>query len=122
LPTTSSSPASTDQLQSYLEHITQHDDVFRTEFFTHILLDEPNTASSINEAVRDLASSYGSKVLSLTPRAHLAQLALGPYLIAEGSLWQVFRLYDDAQGAFMVGVEPPDSEEYDQTSLCVSKS
>ena len=68
-----------------------------------------------------MARAYGSKVLTLQPRAHLAPLALGPYLIAEGSLWQVFRLYDDVQGAFMIGVEPPASEEYDYTSNHLNK-
>lgn len=69
----------------------QHDDVFRTEFLTYFLSDEPYTARSTHEAVRDMTSFYGSKVLLLTPGANLVQLALGPYLIAEGSLWKTVR-------------------------------
>lgn len=103
-----------DQLQSYIEHVLQHDDVFRTEFLANILLvDGPSTTCATNQTVHDLARSYGSELLSLKSQSHhKTRLASGPYLIAEGSLWQVSRLYDDVQGAFIVGVEPPDAEEY----------
>lgn len=113
LPTKSSTSLSTDQLQSYVDNVLQHDDVFRTEFLANILLvDGPSTTCATNQTMHDLARSYGSELLLLRSRSHhMTQLASGPYLIAEGSLWQVSRLYDDVQGAFMVGVEPPGAEE-----------
>ena len=99
-------------LQLYFDHLLQHDDVFRPEFLDNILLtDGPDTSNG--QAVHEFASSYGSKLLLLDLQSnHMLQLAPGPYLIVEGSLWQVSRLYDDTHGAFIVGVQPPAAEEY----------
>ena len=114
LPTKLSTSPTVDQLHSYVDHVLWQDDVFRMEFLANILLvDDPDNTGTTNQTVHGLTRYYGSTILSLKPQSHhLRQLAPGPYLIAEGSLWQVSRLYDDAQGAFMVGVEPSGAEKY----------
>ena len=94
--------------------MVQGDDVFHPEFLANIVLvgDSSGTAGTVQN-VRSLANSWESNILSLKSQSDHMMLPIpGPHLIANGSLWQVSRLYDDVQGAFMVAVEPPVTKEY----------
>ncbi|KAJ9612323.1 hypothetical protein H2200_003920 [Cladophialophora chaetospira] len=101
--------SSSDRLPSYVDHVLQTDDVFQRGFLANIIvLDGPSIAGEIKQNGEGLANSWASSVLSLKSQIDPMMLPVpGPHLIAEGSLWQVSRLYEDVQGAFMVAVEPP---------------
>lgn len=116
LPRTYPKFLSKDGLQSYVEHVLQNDDVWQPEFLASIILvDGPGNPRENVHNEHDLVRSYGSKILSLDRWSHHVNLLVpGPYLIEDGSLWQVSRLHDDIQGAFMVAVEPPEAKEYYQ--------
>ncbi|OAL31268.1 hypothetical protein AYO20_08323 [Fonsecaea nubica] len=108
---------SKDGQQSYVDYVLQNDDVLQPEFLANILLlDGPGDPRGNAHSEHDLVRSYGSKILSLERWSHQMTLPVpGPYLIEDGSLWQVSRLYDDIQGAFMVAVEPPEAKKVDDT-------
>ena len=42
----------------------------------------------------------------LAPSSDNHELAAGPHVLCSGMLSQVFRIYDDANGAFLLGVRP----------------
>ncbi|KAL8939594.1 MAG: hypothetical protein Q9216_003274 [Gyalolechia sp. 2 TL-2023] len=81
------------------------DDVFRDAFLQAVIFTKEGTESLeiTAEAERYLAS-LGTTFLEVMTAA----IAPGPYLASRGQLLEVYRLYDDAQGAFITGILPHD--------------
>ncbi|KAI4200446.1 MAG: hypothetical protein LQ350_003894 [Teloschistes chrysophthalmus] len=84
------------------------DDVSRHEFAKGILLQPNGTAANFSSEAKALLKSWGNswiKTLAVT-------VPPGPYFYKDNTLWQVLRLFDDHQGAFLVSLRPADDGAY----------
>ena len=79
------------------------DDVIRREFAKGIIF-TAESEDRLPEESRELLEAWGNVWMrvGLTD----AKLPLGPYFYKDNALWNVARLYDDTQGAFVVAVKP----------------
>ncbi|KAI4092830.1 MAG: hypothetical protein L6R37_007510 [Teloschistes peruensis] len=84
------------------------DDVLRQEFAKGILLQPNVTAASFSSGAKALLNSWGNswiQTLAVT-------VPPGPYFYKDNALWQVLRLFDDHQGAFLVSLRPAEDGAY----------
>lgn len=96
-------------LESYVDQLTQADDVFQPEFLSGIIfVGADKSEVTITPDVLKLLDLWGTRWTNFVPTESLDEenLLAGPYIVASGWLWQVLRLYDDTQGAFMVSIKP----------------
>ena len=96
---------------AWLEGFIGSDDVIRREFLESIVF---VTSSLPEESVltpdcQALLESWGSK---WTVRHNSDGLA-GPFWVAGKGVWQIYRLYDDCQGAFLCSVRPTAAPGYE---------
>ena len=93
------------------------DDVFHNQFLRGIVL--LGAASSIvNERNRGVLRSYGNEWIEVWESYVTERLpAEGPYWTNGKQLFQIFRLYDDAQGAFVSSIVPKDGTSYQEVRL-----
>lgn len=79
------------------------DDVIRREFAKGIIF-TAESEDQLPEDSRELLKSWGNvwMKVGLTD----SRLPPGPYFYKDNALWNVARLYDDTQGAFVIAVQP----------------
>lgn len=83
------------------------DDVFRKEFLSGVIFTEVDAGFEVTPEAIDLLKSLGTTwVEVLEYGATKDTPAPGPYITYERQLLEVFRLYDDTQGAFVTSVVP----------------
>ena len=88
------------------------DDVFHNEFLSGIMFTEAAKGKSldISPGAHKLLKSLGTAWIEVveTPDADVtgATPLPGPYLTHGGHLLEIFRLYDDVQGAFITSLVP----------------
>ena len=114
MPSNLSISPTSDDLQDYIDHLSKHDDVFQPDFLANILLvDEFSSTDRIDLDPNHIICLYGSSILSLNSQLHHSESPVpGPYLLADGFLWRMSRLYNDVQGVFMVAVAPSVKQRY----------
>ena len=77
------------------------------EFLSAIIFRGPKHVDlTISPSVKALFETWGT--LWFKHVVDDLDLLPGPYLVVKESLWQVLRLYDDVQGAFLVSVRTAD--------------
>ena len=83
------------------------DDVFREEFLSGVIFTEVDAGFEVTpEAIELLKSLETTWIEVLEYGTTKDTPAPGPYITYEGQLLEVFRLYDDTQGAFVTSVVP----------------
>ncbi|KAF2007617.1 amidase signature enzyme [Amniculicola lignicola CBS 123094] len=102
-------------LESTLESFLVEDDVITPEFFGTVLLVRKGNFDLTFTSVR---TRWGTSIVQSVQVHEGTQTTLvtGPYLIHYGRLWQVLRLYDDVQKAFLVTLRP----RLDGTFTCLN--
>lgn len=88
-------------LEETLENYLSKDDVIKSQFFTTILV-----TTDVNFKTKTIATKWG--VLGVFPLrlGDGVQCATGPYIVHYDALWEVRRLYDDVQKAFLITLRP----------------
>jgi hypothetical protein len=93
-------------LKDVIAQFDRHDDVFRSKFLNGVIF-----IASINLEVtpeaRALLKSMGNawvEILEVTEVEGL--LPSGPHIFFEQDIYEIRRLYDDSQGAFMTSIVP----------------
>ncbi|KUJ13471.1 uncharacterized protein LY89DRAFT_737451 [Mollisia scopiformis] len=97
----------TDWLEAHITESLELDDVLREDFLQTILLAGPGTEqlSSIQPFERlTNPQSRTWKIKRIESVGWQSGLLPGPYIVVGDQLWQVLRLYDDTQGAFLAPV------------------
>lgn len=85
------------------------DDVFRDNFLNGVIfIGVPSgTSPDISPAAYKLLESLGSRCVEPFDTDGADETPPpGPYVTAEQYLLEIFRIYDDVQGAFMNGIIP----------------
>ena len=90
-----------------LRHV-QSDDVHHPLFLQAIIFagaseQEISFSPEILDRMRELEILWHT---FLAQHSNDLELAAGPHLFSFGMLSQIFRVYDDANGAFLLGVQP----------------
>lgn len=112
MPCPPGEPIDTDWLGAYLSKALRIDDVLRKEFLTTILLTSNDSTTKLElDQGTDLATSFDIQSIK---HASSQDLIPGPYMIVGGDLWQVLRLYQDLQGAFLAPVRKSTRGGYEQ--------
>ncbi|KAL9013658.1 MAG: hypothetical protein Q9173_001652 [Seirophora scorigena] len=89
-------------LRKKLASYRSTDDVFCDEFLTWVLFTGiPAEESRISPGARHYMESMG-----ITYKIIPAAASPGPYLACAGQLLEIYRLYDDTQGAFVTSILP----------------
>jgi len=94
-------------INNFVKHGLQQNEL-KQDFVKQILYhDDAQLEASERTPIKSLLQS--PTPVWLTLNAHTDQVhsvRAGPYAIKNRALWQVSKVYDDTQGAFMVAVEP----------------
>ena len=89
-----------------LEAYRSADDVFCDDFLNGVIFTGV-TNGHISQAARKLLESLGNSWIETIDTGGADDIPPpGPYVTAEQHLLEVFRLYNDGQGAFMHGLIP----------------
>ena len=98
-------------LDEYIASCLADDDVFKLEFLSVLVfVGHQDLGSEVSAEVRSLFKSWGTKYFVII--AEHKDLLPRPHLAIDGKLYQVFRLYDDVQAAFLVSVRATMQSEY----------
>lgn len=98
-------------LEQYIASCLEDDDVFKLEFLSVLVfVGHRGPGSEVSAEVRSLFESWGTKRCMII--AEHKDLLPGPHLVIDGRLYQVLRLYDDVQAAFLVSVRANTQSEY----------
>jgi hypothetical protein len=83
------------------------DDVLNEEFLHTILITGPGAEAFMAESAEDLLRSAGESwgTVNVQILGDESELLPGPYAVIGQELWQIHRLYEDTQGAFLVPVK-----------------
>ena len=93
-------------LRQTIENYRSKDDVFRNDFLEGVVFSGVTSGSSleISPAANELLESLGTGWVEILDVNDGDDIPLpGPYVTAGNHLLEIFRLYDDLQGAFMNG-------------------
>ena len=96
-------------LAQTLETYRTADDVFRDDFLSGVIFTglTDGTCVDISPAAHQLLESLGNSWIETLDTNDIDKTPPpGPYVTAGQHLLEVFRLYDDVQGAFMNGLIP----------------
>ena len=96
-------------LAQTLESYRATDDVFCDEFLSGVIFTgvTSGTYVDVSPAAYLLLKSLGNSWIETLDIDDIDQIPPpGPYVAAEQHLLEIFRLYDDIQGAFMNGIIP----------------
>ena len=97
-------------LQRFIADAEASDDVFQQPFLISVMFisNSPDQSISLGNGVDALLQSYGNERVDVFGSDDVAidTLPTGPYVSYQGRLWQPLRIYNDAQSAFMVSLEP----------------
>jgi len=94
-------------LEDKLDSYSLQDDVIKPEFFETVLL-----AGGGHISYMVVETRWGKTSLQSLDNGEGMQCAPGPYIVHRDSLWQVLRLYDDIQKAFLVTLRPDQDERW----------
>lgn len=102
-----------DNLQKLCREFQARDDVFRPEFLQGVIV-RGAASSEGSSSLEELWSDWGTKWQYFDNAEDTNNMIpSGPYVIQQGRLAQVWRLYDDHNKAFLTAVWPsPDDERY----------
>lgn len=82
--------------------------IFLREFVKDvILLCNNNPSVNLSKEAEKLLQSWGNRCIA----QGYYELTPGPYYYKDNALWQVMRLYEDYQGAFLISIKPEMGEE-----------
>jgi hypothetical protein len=102
---------SAEWLETCLRQALATDDVLRKEFLTTILINGlPSTEDDLTTDLWSSLKVYGTKYLELHRGSQ--DIIPGPYARQAGSIWQLHRLYNDTQGAFLLPVKQLEGRRY----------
>ena len=93
-------------LRQTIETYRSEDDVFRDDFLKGVIFSGVTSGSNpdISPVANELLESLGTSWIEIRDVNEGDDTPLpGPYVAAEHHLLEIFRLYDDHQGAFMTG-------------------
>ena len=94
------------------------DDVFHDQFLRGLVLVSTTPSIIITDEAHSLLRIYGNEWIEIWNSYSTERLpAEGPYWTNRTQLFQIFRLYDDAQGAFVSGIVPKDEIVYQEIRL-----
>lgn len=98
-------------LERYISSCLSDDDVFQVEFLSVLIFSgHQDPGSGLSAEVRSLLESWGTKHYVIL--AEHEDLLPGPHLVIGGRLYQVLRLYDDDQAAFLISVRESPQPQY----------
>lgn len=98
-------------LEQYIASCLADDDVFKLEFLSVLVfVGQQDLGNEVSAEVKSLFKSWGTKHCVII--AEHKDLLPGPHLAVDGKLYQVLRLYDDVQAAFLVSVRATTQSEY----------
>lgn len=92
-------------LEDTLHKYIQNDDVIKPEFFATVLL-----AGTADIEPMTLQTRWGTSNVQSLHVLDTKDFIFGPHIAHNGSLWQVLRLYDDFQKAFLVTLRPTSND------------
>ena len=98
---------SADWLKSLLDDFLQADDVFCSAFLSGVVFYGRGVSNdfSLDSGSQDVLSSHRTLwTRFIDPADADGPLLPGPYVLENGLLWKVSRLYDDIAGAFTLGL------------------
>jgi hypothetical protein len=91
-------------LRNYIPIILKADDVMREEFLQAVILTGDNLRNETSAGFLETMKLYKTK--SVRTMTLDKKMLPGPYYTYDGALWQILRLYQDSQNAFLVAVQP----------------
>ena len=89
-----------DWMQGCLDHFKESDDVFRSHFLQGIIFSSGQHEPSISLEATRLLENFGMLWHRFLVSDSSNPLALGPYVLLDGCIYEPFRLYEDHHGAF----------------------
>ena len=96
-----------DFIEKELARYRSVDDVFRGEFLGGVIFTNVDAGFEVTPEATELLKSLGTTWVEVLNNGNTKDTpAPGPYITYEGQLLEVFRLYDDTQGAFVTSVVP----------------
>lgn len=108
VPPTSNPDSLADHITAFVNHALQLDDVFCPDFLSLVLV----LGDTNKELEVSLPASWNcSRVHSIQRNEASGGPAPGPYLLDNGTLSPIWRLYDDTANAFSLPVRPGDHGE-----------
>ena len=91
-------------LSQTIENYRSNDDVFRNDFLKGVIFSGSGSSLDISPAANELLESLGTSWIEILDVKDGDDTPLpGSYVTAGHNLLEIFRLYDDLQGAFMNG-------------------
>ena len=102
-------------LESLLEDALRVDDVFCFAFLSGVVFHSHGILNrySLDAGAQKFLSSHGNSWAHFIDASHRADPLLpGPYILENGLLWKVSRLYEDTADAFTVGLRTISNERY----------
>ena len=106
-------------LRKTIENYKTIDDVFRNEFLTGVIFAAKRAELEVTATAQNLLRSLGNGWIEIHDLNLVDSVpAPGPYMTNGRELLEVFRLYDDTQGAFMTGLISDADAGYKE--LCLS--
>lgn len=96
-------------LAQILKFYRAADDVFREDFLSGVIFTglTNGTCVDVSPAANQLLESLGNSWIETLDTNDIDKIPPpGPYVTAGQHLLEIFRLYDDVQGAFMNGIIP----------------
>ena len=96
-----------DWLREKIAKFKQDDDVFCTEFLSGVIF-TASTEFSLSTAVGEvLQSEFGTTLIEKVVSSESdARLKPGPYYFYNGQVFSIWKLCNDTQGAFLIGLVP----------------
>lgn len=91
-----------DWLRQKVMSYRSSDDVFCDAFMIGVVFTQGTRMPKVSAEASDYMKSLGNTWFKITA----ARQSPGPYLTFGGQLFEVYRVYDDTQGAFMTGIFP----------------
>jgi hypothetical protein len=91
-----------------LETYAKHDDVFRWEFLSGIILVGASKSDvEMTDGARNFLESLGNEWIEWVENgSQQVQIPLGPVAFVNGKFTSILRLFDDSRKAFVVAVKP----------------
>lgn len=107
LLTVSGSFPTTEQLRTTFQAFSELDDVWSNDFLECIIIQFTESQRSLTDDERTVVHDLGtSNLYAFHQIPGVSLLPEGPYLLDHGCIHQIYRLYPDTSGAFVVSTVP----------------
>lgn len=95
-------------IRDIVKHYEDSDDVFQTAFLSGVILygAEKNDVEITPSALQFLKAKGTTTIRCMSTASAKGSLSPGPYVVVEGHLREVWRLFDDTNGTFMTTLRP----------------